>query len=886
MQITNEILHSFIHCTYKAYRKSKSENGKLTDFEKLTFELKDSQKKLFTEKLSSEKKLIENQNTRDNFTFTTLGVILDSKFSNINALLILDDIEILGKNKIIPILLIPFEKVSKADKLFLALQAAYLQNEFHFHIEHCKIVYGKSLKQTGFKLTTFSKTIKKYFIELNKILVHPNHPIFYRNNHCQICEYQIECLTKLKERDDLSLLTALKPKEILQKNNRGIFSVKQLSYSYRPKKNPYRKRKFLPELKALAIRENKTFIQESPTLTQYRTEVFIDFEGISDRNSIYLIGVFLKTNNVEIEYSFWADDSEEEEESIFIKLIELLLPLDDFIVYYYGSFELQALQRIEKKVSDEQKLRLNKIIENSFNLLNIFNHNVYPPTYSNSLKEIARFLKFEWTEKDASGLQCTVWRYNWEITKSNDLKQKILQYNIEDCRALKMVKDWLQDIEKSENSSQQTKSIKSENIFKWGISNYIVKDFEEINSKAYFDYQREHIYLRTDKKVYRTIKSQNSNSRLYNIPDKRINLFPKFCPDCNCKTFKTIRSSKKLKVDLVFMKQGIKKQAILYTGGVVVCTNCKKLIETQNMRRTQHYGDNLMLWVVNQKIQYKQSTDQIINILKDSFKIQASTTRITHFKEIIAQKYVSTYKEIIARINKSNLIHIDETIARIKQIDGYVWVFANYECIYYEFRETREPDFLKELLSEFKGVLVSDFYTGYDSIECEQQKCLVHLIRDLNEVFLKNQFDLELKKIVIEFGILLRKIIATIDKFGLKKIHLNKHKKDVDKFYKNVISDKFESEHALSFQKRFVKYKSKLFLFLEKDNIPWNNNNAEYSIKPFAKWRKKVSKSLTKQNIENHLILLSILQTCKYQGINFFEFLKSGEMSIFEYQKK
>jgi hypothetical protein len=27
-------------------------------------------------------------------------------------------------------------------------------------------------------------------------------------------------------------------------------------------------------------------------------------------------------------------------------------------------------------------------------------------------------------------------------------------------------------------------------------------------------------------------------------------------------------------------------------------------------------------------------------------------------------------------------------------------------------------------------------------------------------------------------------------------------------------------------------------------------------------------------------------QNSQYQGINFFEFLKSGEMSIFEYQKK
>ena len=142
-----------------------------------------------------------------------------------------------------------------------------------------------------------------------------------------------------------------------------------------------------------------------------------------------------------------------------------------------------------------------------------------------------------------------------------------------------------------------------------------------------------------------------------------------------------------------------------------------------------------MLWAVNQQIQYNQSTDQIVNLLRDSFKIYVSTTRMTSFKEIIAQKYIPAYKEIIARINESKLIHIDETIAKIKQIDGYVWVFADYECVYYEFRETREPDFLKELLSEFKGVLISDFYTGYDGIGCEQQKCLVHLIRVLNEVF-------------------------------------------------------------------------------------------------------------------------------------------------------
>ena len=334
------------------------------------------------------------------------------------------------------------------------------------------------------------------------------------------------------------------------------------------------------------------------------------------------------------------------------------------------------------------------------------------------------------------------------------------------------------------------------------------------------------------------------------------------------------------------MKQGIKKQAIEYTGGAFLCNKCKYIYMVRDMKTLPIYGHNLMLWCVNQKIQYRLSSEHIINLLKDSFRIEVSTTQMTRFKEIVAKRYKNTYKEIISNMCASSLIHVDETMAKIKGIDGYVWVFANHESVYYEFRETREPDFLKELLKDFKGVLISDFYTGYDSVECRQQKCLVHLIRDLNEDFLKHQLDLELKNIVIQFGNLLRNIIESIDKYGLKKMHLNKHKKDVEKFYTKVISINFESELAMSYQKRFLKYREKLFLFLEYDSIPWNNNNAEHAIKPFAKWRKKISKCLTKQNIENHLILLSILQTCKYHGINFFEFLKSGKMSIFDFSKK
>jgi hypothetical protein len=59
---------------------------------------------------------------------------------------------------------------------------------------------------------------------------------------------------------------------------------------------------------------------------------------------------------------------------------------------------------------------------------------------------------------------------------------------------------------------------------------------------------------------------------------------------------------------------------------------------------------------------------------------------------------------------------------------GYVWVFASPEAAVYA--PTREGDTVRETLAGFKGVLVSDFYAAYDAMDCQQQKCLVHLVRD------------------------------------------------------------------------------------------------------------------------------------------------------------
>ena len=99
---------------------------------------------------------------------------------------------------------------------------------------------------------------------------------------------------------------------------------------------------------------------------------------------------------------------------------------------------------------------------------------------------------------------------------------------------------------------------------------------------------------------------------------------------------------------------------------------------------------------------------------------------------------------------------MDETQVSIRGATAYVWVFTNLHDVVYLYKESREGAFLQEMLKDFRGVLVSDFFAAYDGINCDQQKCLIHLMRELNDNVLKHPYDEELKNIVREFAVLLQ----------------------------------------------------------------------------------------------------------------------------------
>jgi hypothetical protein len=688
----------------------------------------------------------------------------------------------------------------------------------------------------------------------------------------------------LKERDDLSLLGNLKPKEIEQKNNRGIFSVRQLSYTFRPKKNPHRKRKYLPELKALAIREQKVFIQKLPELEQKETEIFFDIEGIPDRDFYYLVGVIVKKGTSETEYSFWADEVSQQQD-IFTQFVELLDNYNDFVLYHYGSYEIQALKRISKKLPKSYQDKIKHIVEKSFNILTLISNDIYVPTYTNGLKDIASYLCFNWSNENASGLQSIVWRYNWEINPTTEQKNTLITYNIEDCKAMIIVWNWIINIPKEENEIfQRTKHSRYINleimIFKSKNSKKSINTPILLIKETKF-ISKQILILSRVKNEQRAIiknKSNLSQTKQYFLPP------PKNCPICSG-TATLYDKLQRTNIDLKFTNYGIRRIITDYRSKRYECKSCNKTLCPQEFMAVSKYGHNLRCWIINQFVHYRISGQQIAEILQEYFGIIMNSAYIHSVKKEFAKQYETTFLNLLSSLKAGKLLHCDETTFKIGKEKHYVWVFTNMNTVCYILKPTREAEFLEELFADFKGVLISDFYAGYDALDCPKQRCLIHLIRDINDDLLKNQHNKEFSKLCTSFSELLNCIILTVNHYGLKNRHLNKHKKQVNQFLKNINFQEFETEIAERWKKKFLSYKTELFTFLDYDNVPWNNNNGEHAIKAVAFYRRNVSNT-TEKALQEYLVLLSIHETCKFRGINFFDFIKSDELCISEYEKK
>ena len=797
----------------------------------------------------------------------------------------------------IPIRFIYTNKINKDDKLLLAFDALVLSEVFGCEIRLGKINHGDDHATLKVKIAALGRDVQKHVEKIAALLSSPSPPDLVLNRHCEECEFKDRCRQKAIETDDLSLLSGMTDKERSRHRNKGIFTVNQFSYTFRPRRTSKRARndakpRYLA-LQALSIRENRIHIHGNPLLPEAKSRIYIDIEGLPDSDFYYLIGALVVSEDQETFHGFWADQKSQEP-IIFTQFIETVCQLDDFRVLHYGAYETIALRRIKARLPEYLHPKIQKILERATNVLSVIHPHIYFPTYSNGLKDIGRFLGYRRTDESGTGLLSIVWRKAWETNPVPHLKVSLLQYNEDDCRTLKNLSELIQRLTSPlpvDPSSPHLlpPTIRTEEMLKdrlrwemFRVRDYTLDDFKYVNECAYFDYQREKVFVRTHRQ-FRVINKRHRNLRRTNIhPNKIVDIECEQCPRCQKKDIVQIKQSGRLLIDLKFSRTGVKKWVTKFQSYRYKCRNCAHLFASDNRSRGEprRYGHGFISWCAYSSFFCDMKMSRTRIALGDTFEIFVDGSRMMRARHAMTAVYEGLYSSILESLLKESTLHVDETSVKLRGVKGYVWVLASMDKVYYFYKPSREGSFLQEMLRSFSGVLISDFYTAYDSLDCEQQKCLVHFVRDIDEDLLKNPFDTELKCIAQEFGSLLRAIIQTVDRYGLKTRHLHKHKPTVLRFFDSVASKEFASDLAASYKKRFQKSGAKMFTFLDHDGVPWNNNNAEHAIKGFAKFRAHTDGRFTERTLREYLVLASVFQTCEFNNVNVLKFMLSKETSL------
>jgi predicted RecB family nuclease len=908
-KITHDVLDAQQHCGLKAYFRLCSEEGSKSDFETLALDARQEVRVKAIEKIRRQHAggevetdiVLSLAALRRGAPFILHGLLTDDRYAiRFDGLKKVDGASSVGEFHYEPVMFSDARRVRKSERRLLAMFGVLL-SRIQGRVPGSGAFYlGRDCALTTIRFGTTLRAAEDLLRDIERMQRAEKPPKLLLNDHCLVCEFRGRCRAQAIKEDNLSLLRGLSEKTIKRYARKGLLTLTQLAHTFRPRRRGKRSDQ-APKLRdhslhALAIRDRTIYVLGKPEMPTARIRIYVDIEGNPDEGFIYLIGVIICDGERVERHSFWAD-TKNEEAAIFNQLLSIVSRYDAPRIYCYGSYEKAFIMRIRRDM--RRKEHVDAVLAALTNVLTVIFPHFYFPTYSNGLKDVGGCLGCQWSESDASSIQSIAWRIRWEKTRAECWKAKLIQYNFEDCDALRRVTEFLIDASVGGSTLQSatiprvasvTELDKLARTVTW--DKFADEDFEFVNKRAYFDYQRSRVFVRTSVALRRHYGKVSHNRTWKNRKIRAthcVEIKASKCPYCQSRHLiaipvkerpKGVQTRRKRAYDIIVTPGAIKRNVIDIRAVAYRCSQCERCFVSDRYHRLAKHFHGFMSWFACQQITHRLGVKSLAALFHETFGIRVYLGEFLVFRYLLARYYRETYRRLLAKIMAGPVLHADETEVKLHTGTGYVWVFTNLESAVYMFRSSREGEFLQDIVKGFTGVLVSDFYSAYDGLNCLQQRCLIHLIRDMNRAMLDNPFDQELQSITSPFGALLRSIITTVDEHGLKRRHLERYTGAVATFFEGLTDHVYESDASKALQERLLKNRDRLFTFLHHDGVSWNNNIAENAIKQFSRYREYVGRRIQEAGLTEQLILLSLYQTCRVRGVSFLRFLLSRERDI------
>lgn len=276
---------------------------------------------------------------------------------------------------------------------------------------------------------------------------------------CKLCCWRTACTNRLEELNDLTLIPELGRSR--RDNLSGHFgSVRDLASAdlsslIRGSKTviPGIGAEMLKRLQARARlqtqRDSRPYVIGDIQLPSPEFELFFDVETDPMRDICYLHGfVERRGGNRDSEkyIAFFAEEpTQEAERETFAKAWGYMREKNPSAIYFYSPYERTIWRKLASRypnVATETCVEELFASETAVDLYNaIVRSKTEWPTRDFSIKTLASYLGFIWRDPDPSGAASIEWYHRWIVTGDSTIRQRILDYNKDDCVAMRVLTD-------------------------------------------------------------------------------------------------------------------------------------------------------------------------------------------------------------------------------------------------------------------------------------------------------------------------------------------------------------------------------------------------------------------------------------------------------------
>ncbi len=303
-----------------------------------------------------------------------------------------------------------------------------------------------------FDPVVFQERFDRALHEVERLIVgeETSEPVL--GSHCTMCGWFAHCYRWVRETSDpTGLFFVGKQKFAMQqvglKTVEDIAHMRVDEFLTPPNKIPRMGKLSLTRMKkrAQVLLEGKPVIRPGYRFPDVDEEIYFDVEDDPTRGVTYLFGFVTQRSGKPSQYSYFLAKTPDEEEQTVREFWEFLQATDRVVYYVYSHKERSTLKHLMAKYDLDVEV-FEKYRASEFDLYQqlVVEYSDWP-TFSYGIKQIAKFVGFQWRDVDPSGANSIAW-YNDYLAQPDheSLLNRILEYNEDDCYAMAAIKRYFE----------------------------------------------------------------------------------------------------------------------------------------------------------------------------------------------------------------------------------------------------------------------------------------------------------------------------------------------------------------------------------------------------------------------------------------------------------